>query len=277
MSVATSTAIGIGAAVTAAGAVGGSAIAAHAQGSATDKAVNAENTAAANTLAFNRDVYNQSQANQQPYMALGNQAAGELGSRLDSLTAPYPGGAFSFTPANFQNDPAYQFNLDQGLQAQQRTAAAQGGLVSGGALRDAATFSQGLAANTYQQQYQNALAAYQQAYSQFQDTNANTFSRLFNPAQLGQGAASNTAAAGTSAAGTAAGVSGSAANSLANLYTGQGNATGAAVMAGVNGLAGAANQYGNYLAQQQMMSGSSYGTTMVPYNPTYPVDPRTGI
>src|SRR3954452_7091164 len=156
MSVATSTAIGIGAAVTAAGAVGGSAIAAHAQGSATDKAVNAENTAAANTLAFNRDVYNQSQANQQPYMALGNQAAGELGARLDSLTSPYPGGAFSFTPADFQNDPAYQWNRDQGIQGIQRTAAANGGLVSGGVLKDVGTFASGLAANTYQQQYGNA-------------------------------------------------------------------------------------------------------------------------
>src|SRR3954465_7053738 len=210
MAIATGTAIALGAGISAAGWVGGSAIAAHAQGSATDKAVNAENTAAANTLAFNRDVYNQSQANQQPYMALGNQAAGELGSRLDSLTAPYPGGAFSFTPANFQNDPAYQWNADQGLQAQQRLAASQGGLISGGALKDAATFRQGLAANTYQPQYGNAPPAYQQGYNQFQDTNANTFSRLFNTAQLGQGAASNTAAAGTSAAGTAAGLFGPA-------------------------------------------------------------------
>jgi len=55
MSVATGTAIAIGA--TAAAGIGGSAIAAHAQGSATDKAVNAEQTSAANTLAFNRDVY----------------------------------------------------------------------------------------------------------------------------------------------------------------------------------------------------------------------------
>jgi hypothetical protein len=275
MSVATGTAIAIGA--TAAAGVAGSAIGAHAQGSATDKAVNAEQSSAANTLAFNRDVYNQTSANEAPYMALGNQAGAALGSRLDSLTSSFPGGAFSFTPANFQNDPAYQFNRDQGIQGIQRTAAAQGGLVSGGLLKDVGTFASGLAANTYQQQYANALGAYQMAYNQFQDTNANAFSRLMGVAGLGQSAASNTAAAGNAASSTAAGISGSNANALAGLYTGQGNAMAGAIGAGSNAISGAGNTIANYLAQQQQMSGSSYGQPMTPYNPTYPVDPRTGL
>lgn len=270
MAIATGTAIAIGAGVSAAGAIGGSAIAAHQQGSATDKAVNAEQTAAANSLAFNRQVYDQSQANQRPYMDVGNQAAGALGSRLDSLTSAYPGGAFSFSPADFQNDPAYAWNRDQGLQGIQRLAASQGGLVSGGVIKDAGAFTSGLAANTYQQQYGNALAAYQMAYQQFNDTNANTFGRLMGVAGLGQAAASNTAAAGNAAAGTAAGISGSMGNSLAGLYTGQGNAAGAATMAGVNGIAGGANQYANYLAQQQMikqLQGSSYTTGAAKFDP----------
>jgi hypothetical protein len=263
MSVATTTAIGIGAAISAGGAIGGSAIAAHSQGKATDKAVAAETSAADKSLGFNREVYANTLANEQPYLDLGNQAAGTLGARLDSLTAPYPGGAFSFTPADFQNDPAYQWNRDQGLQGIQRLAASQGGLVSGGVIKDAGAFASGLAANTYQQQYQNALSAYQMAYQQFNDTNANAFSRLMGVSGMGQAAASNTAAAGAGAAGNAAGISGSNANALAGLYTGQGNASGAATMAGANAITGGVNQFTNYLAQQQMLKqlqGSSYAT-----------------
>jgi hypothetical protein len=280
VSVATSTAIGIGAAVSAGAGIAGSAISSHAQGSATDKAVNAEQTSSANTLAFNRDVFNTTQANEQPFLNLGQGAAAELGSKLadGSLTSAYPGGPFSFSGVNEANDPAYQFNVQQGTDAIQKSAAARGGLVSGGALRDLSQWSQGYGMNQYQQSYTNALAAYQQAYSQFQDTNANTFSRLMGAAQLGQGAASGTAAAGSAAAGTAAGVSGSTANSLANLYTGQANAQTGAIAAGTNAVSSGVNQYANYLAQQQMMSGSSYNpAVMVPYTPTYPVDPRTGI
>lgn len=277
MSVATTTAIGIGAAISAGGAVAGSAISAHATG----KAADAEKDAAANSLAFNQRQYDTTLANEKPYLDVGTQAAGALGSGLadGSLTAAYPGGPFSFTPADFQNDPAYQFNLSEGLKAQGRTAAASGGLVSGAALKDAATFSSGLAANTYQQQYTNALAAYQQAYSQFENQQSNTFNRLSNVANMGQAAASNTAAAGANAAGTAANINGSEANALSNLYTGQANATTAAIGSAGNSIAGGINQAvntQNYLAQMQGMSGSSYGQRMTPYTPTYPVDPRTG-
>jgi len=264
MSVATTTAIGIGAAISAGGAIGGSAISAHATG----KAADATKDAAANSLAFNQRQYDTTLANERPYLDVGNQAAGALGSGLadGSLTAAYPGGAFHFSPADFQNDPAYQFNQAQGLQAVQRTAAAQGGLVSGGALKEAAGYASGLAANTYQQQYQNALGAYQQAYNQFENTQANTFNRLSSVAGMGQAAASNQAAAGTAAAGTAANIYGSEANSLANLYTGQANATTGALASAGNSIAGGINQAvntNNYLAQFGM-SGSSYGAPPTP-------------
>lgn len=278
MAIATGTAIAIGAGVSAAGALGGSAIAANATG----KAADATKDAAANSLAFNQRQYDTTLANEQPYLNVGNQAAGALGAGLadGSLTAAYPGGAFSFSPANFQNDPAYQWNRDQGLQGIQRTAAAQGGLVSGGALKDAATFASGLAANTYQQQYANALTTYQQAYNQFENQQANNFNRLSSVAGMGQAAASNQANAGAAAAGTAANIDANTANSLSNLYTGQANATTAALGSAGNSIAGGINQAvntQNYLAQMQGMSGSSYGAQMTPYRPTYPVNPLTGI
>ena len=75
-------------------------------------------------------------------MNVGDQAETELGAGLadGSLTAGYPGGNFSFSGVNESNDPAYQFDLSQRQQAIQRSAAASGGLVSGGALKDLDTY-----------------------------------------------------------------------------------------------------------------------------------------
>ena len=61
--------------------------------------------------------------------------------------------------ANFQTDPGYQFQMDQGLQALNRTHAAAGNLSSGNADTDALKFSQGLADQSYGN-YVSRLAPY---------------------------------------------------------------------------------------------------------------------
>jgi hypothetical protein len=58
-----------------------------------------------------------------------------------------------FEPGDLQNDPGYQFNLQQGEQALDRKNAASGGFYSGGALKEAANFGSGLAENTYGNAY----------------------------------------------------------------------------------------------------------------------------
>lgn len=50
---------------------------------------------------------------------------------------------------NFQTDPGYQFQLNQGLQALQRTHAAAGNLASGNADADTLKFATGLADQSY--------------------------------------------------------------------------------------------------------------------------------
>lgn len=51
----------------------------------------------------------------------------------------------------FQSSPGYQFQMDQGVQALDRSAAAQGGLLSGGAAKALTGFGQGLANQDYGQ------------------------------------------------------------------------------------------------------------------------------
>jgi len=74
-----------------------------------------------------------------PYAAYRSQAA----SQLQNLLA---------NPNTITSTPGYQFNLQQGLQTQQAQQAAQGRLVSGGALLQAQQFGQQYATSNLQQQ-----------------------------------------------------------------------------------------------------------------------------
>jgi hypothetical protein len=97
-------------------------------------------------------------------------AAGDLYKNL--LTSYAPGaqaygdaaganGAEGYARAktNFQTDPGYGFQMDQGLQALQRTHAAAGNLSSGNADTDAMKFATGLADQSYGN-YVQRLAPY---------------------------------------------------------------------------------------------------------------------
>jgi hypothetical protein len=262
MAIATSTAIGIGAAISAGGAIAGSAISSHEQADATKTAAQIQEESNANTLAFQKQVYGTTLADEQPYMTAGNTAANALnagisdGSLTEGWTTP-----FSFTGVDLQNDPAYQFDLSQGQQAVQRSAAAQGGLVSGGALKDLDSYSQGYASNQFQQSYENALGAYQQAYNIFSNNQANQFNRLSSVAGLGQNAVTQTATSGNAAAGTIANTNTNTANALSNLTTSQANASGAATIAATNQIGNAANSFANSLALQ---TGSGYKSPTAP-------------
>ena len=58
-------------------------------------------------------------------------------------------------PSSISQNPAYQFALDQGNQAINRSAAAKGTLNSGNVLAELAKYGQGMASQGYQQQLNN--------------------------------------------------------------------------------------------------------------------------
>jgi hypothetical protein len=61
-------------------------------------------------------------------------------------------------PNSVTQTPAYQFNLSQGLQGLQAQQAAQGRLVSGGALLQGQQFGQNLAQQSYQDQLKTLMS-----------------------------------------------------------------------------------------------------------------------
>jgi hypothetical protein len=58
-----------------------------------------------------------------------------------------------FTGADLQSDPSYRWRLQQGQQALERSAAARGGALSGGSLKDLTDYAQGAASQEYQNAY----------------------------------------------------------------------------------------------------------------------------
>ena len=63
-----------------------------------------------------------------------------------------------FNPGDLENDPGYQFQLEQGTKAIDRAAASRGNYFSGQALTDAAKYGTGLADSTYNEAYQRWLS-----------------------------------------------------------------------------------------------------------------------
>lgn len=105
------------------------------------------------------DVYGTETSNLSPYLAAGQQGITSLADMLK------PGGEltkqFSYSPTDLQDDPGYQFQLQQGSQAIARQAAAQGQSLGGGEKASLAQYSQGLADTTYNNTYNRALTTFQ--------------------------------------------------------------------------------------------------------------------
>ena len=139
----------------------------------------------AEALAFQTKMYDQTRADFAPYRESGTANLNQLNTLLgiggNTGAADY--GRFKtadFTPADFaaNKDPGYAFRISEGLKAIDRQAAARGGLISGNALKGAASYSSDLAS----QEYTNA-------FNRFQTIRGNTLQPFQVGAAAGQSAA----------------------------------------------------------------------------------------
>jgi hypothetical protein len=140
--------------------------------------------------------------------------------------------ASKYTPFGmdqYKQDPGYGFRLAEGQKALERSAAARGGLISGGALKAAERFGQDMGS----QEYMNA-------FNRYQTERAARLNPLQSMTGMGQTTANTLGASGERVAGSMGNAYQSAANARASGYVGQANA-----------FTGAANQYLNYNQNQQ--------------------------
>ena len=207
-----------------------------------------------------------------PYTSLGASTSQEL------LNALQPGGTLTQgwnqtfsapTAAQAAATPGYQFQLQQGLNALQNSAAARGGLLSTGTSKNLEQYAQGLASTNYQNTFNNALQAYGTNYSTWRNNQNDLFSRLFGTSQLGENAANSlNALQGNMSADLARNFI-SNAQLVGNDIMGVGNAQAAGTIGSTNaltgGLAGAANQINQGLTLQKILgaqNASNYDTSI---------------
>jgi hypothetical protein len=175
---------GAGATQAAANAAGGVAGAASAAGGGALAAGNAAATgvtqAATNAGASALNAAGSANTLLNPYMQQGAQASTSLSQFMG------PGGA-GMTPFNASmmeaNDPGYQFRLQQGQQALDRSASAHGSLMGGGQMKALLDYGQGAASSEYQN-----------AFNRYTTQNQNTFNNLTSMSHTGQTAATQAGA-----------------------------------------------------------------------------------
>jgi len=121
------------------------------------QAAKAQQNAAQTAANTQMSIFNQTSANLAPYNQMGQSAVSQLASLfgLGGSNGGAPNAAAA-TSALTQF-PGYQFGLQQGTQALDRSAASQGRLLSGGQLKAAQQYGQGYAMQNAWQPYVNQL------------------------------------------------------------------------------------------------------------------------
>lgn len=173
------------------------------------------------------------EANYSPFLTAGQGAtttlANLLGTPGQGLLTPWTQQFTAPTAAQAEATPGYQFQLQQGENAMQNSAAGQGSLLSGRTLADLNNYAQGTASTNYQNTFNNALTQYGTAYNSFLNNQNNAYSRLMG-----------LSGEGLQAAGGEGQLIQGIGGDIASLYGQQGAAA-------AQGTIGAANAYGSIL------------------------------
>ena len=147
--------LGAAAAVTAAGALGGAYMSSQASKSAASKVQGSQ----AQALQFQQGVYNTTGANEQPYIGTGQNALyslaslyglpGQNGAPASSNGTPGAPNGAAAAYQNYENTPAYQFQLGQGNLSAERGLAASGLTGSGAEGKALQQYGQGYASSGF--------------------------------------------------------------------------------------------------------------------------------
>lgn len=123
----------------------------------------------ADAVALQKQQYAEQVARQAPWLTAGTNALAEMQDKSKwALPAAFnpndpayaQPGAFTFTNKDFQADPGYGFRLNEGLKSLERSAAARGGLLSGGTGKALQQYGQDMASQEYQNAYNRAFTGY---------------------------------------------------------------------------------------------------------------------
>jgi len=163
----------------------GSITGANQQAKAAQNAAKTQADAADKASQIQKDMFDQVRGDLNPYRKAGSDALAQLMGGMGQ------DGRFmkTYSGQDIYYDPSYQFRVNQGNNAIQGSAAAQGGLLSGATLKALQNYGQ-----------ESASQEYQNAYNRFNADQTNQYNRLSNLVGIGQNAAAQTGNAGTQTA-----------------------------------------------------------------------------
>ena len=225
---------------------------------ASKSAASTQAAAAEQASDLQREIFQQTRADQEPWRQAGVNALGVMQSTAGNVPA-----AFKFGAGDYQADPGYAFRLSEGQKALDRQAAARGGLISGGALKAAQRFGQEMGSQEYQSAYNRALTGY--------NTDVARENQLYNRqaalAGIGQTSTNLVGQAGQNYA-----------TNVGNLMTGAGAAQAAGQVGVANALTSGMGTYLNYSQNNALLNalrggyggyggggGGNYATVTNPY------------
>ena len=207
----------------------GSITGANQQAKAAQNAAKTQAKAADKASQIQKDMFDQVRSDLNPYRTAGSDALAQLMGGMGQ------DGQFmkTYSGQDIYDDPSYQFRVNQGNNAIQGSAAAQGGLLSGATLKALQNYGQ-----------ESASQEYQNAYNRFNADQTNQYNRLSNLVGIGQNAAAQTGNAGTQTAQAIANNTMQGANSQAAGTIAAGNSV-ANGFGSLLGLAGTAAKFMN--------------------------------
>ena len=225
---------------------------------ASKSAASTQAAAAGKASDLQREIFEQTRADQEPWRQAGVNALGVMQSTAGNVPA-----AFKFGDYEFKADPGYGFRFSEGQKALERNAAARGGFMSGAALKAATRFGQEMGSLEFGNAYNRALTSY--------NTDVARENQLYNR-QAGLAGIGQTA---TNLVGTAGQ---NYATNVGNLMTGAGAAQAAGQVGVANALTSGMGTYLNYSQNNALLNalrggyggyggggGGNYATVTNPY------------
>lgn len=185
-----------------------------------------------------------------------------------SFTQGYDPQFASPTNVTEQNDPGYQFRLEQGQKAIERSAAARGGLLTGGTLKDLTNYGQDLASNEYGNVYARTLQNYQTNRENFLTNQQNLYNRLMGVSGAGQNAASLLTGAAGQGASNVGNINMGAAGQIGQDLTNYGTARASGYVGANNAYSSILPNVGNALSLYSILG--NRGNSNNPYGPMSP-------
>lgn len=180
-------------------------------------------------------------------------AATNLGA-YGSLMQGYQGGPFQApTAAQAQATPGYQFGLQQGLGAQQASAAANGSLLTGGTQAALDQYGQNYADTNYNNVYNQALQTYGTNYNTWANQQASEYNKLASLAGMGQTTAQTLNQQGLTSTGQMANTLNSTGQQIGQQNSNAAAATASGYIGSANALGGAVQGASSNLGQMGML------------------------